>query len=132
MDKRKFFVVSVILILALMAGCSFELQDLPFMPTSTVTLNPTPLPSATPTFLPKPPKTEGVIQTEIMEDGRTQLTDTELGFTVVFPSQWLILGFDSDVQAQLDATFPNGVPDFLLSSAQAFEHVWIARSRHGL
>lgn len=123
MDNRKIFVIGVILLLALMAGCSFELQDLPFVPTSTATLIPTGLPTATPTLLPKPPKTEGVIQTEINEDGRTQLTDTELALTAVFPAQWLILGFDGDVQAQLDATFPNGTPEFLLSSAQAFASV---------
>lgn len=123
MDKRKFFGIGVILILVFMAGCSFEMQDLPFIPTSTATLVPTALPTATPTLLPKPSKNEGVIQTEIIEGGRTQLKDTELGFTAVFPDQWLLLGFDGDVQAQLDATFPNGVPDFLLSSANAFASV---------
>lgn len=123
MNKRIVYTVGIFLILVLMAGCSFELQDLPFIPTSTATLVPTPLPTATPTLLPKPPKTEGVIQTEVLEGGRTRLTDTELGFTAVFPEQWLILGFDGDVQAQMESTFPNGVPDFLVSSANAFSSV---------
>jgi len=123
MGKRISFIAVAFLMLSLMAGCQFEMQDLPFIPTSTATLIPTALPSATPTLLPKSPKTEGVIQTEITADGRTQLTDTELGITAAFPEQWLVLGFDSDFQAQLAATFTNSVPGYLFSSAQAFASV---------
>lgn len=125
MDKRITFLIGSMLIILVLAGCSFNIQEmgLPFMPTSTNTLVPTPLPTATPTLLPKAPKTEGVLQTEILTDGSTRLTDTELGYTIVFPAQWLILGMDQDVQAQLAATFKDEIPENLQLSAQTLTSV---------
>lgn len=125
MDRRIIIFVGSLLIILALAGCSFNLQEmnLPFMPTSTNTLVPPPLPTATPTLLPKAPKTEGVIQTEIITDGLTRLTDTELGYTITFPAQWLILGMDQDVQAQLATTFADGIPENLLASAQSLANI---------
>lgn len=125
MDRRIIIFVGSLLIILALAGCSFNLQEmnLPFMPTITSTLVPTPLPTATPTLLPKASKTEGVIQTEINTDGSTRLTDTELGYSITFPAQWLILGIDQDVQAQLAATFNDEIPENLLTSAQALTNI---------
>lgn len=125
MDKQRIFLVGSFLILLVLVGCSFNLQEmnLPFVPTSTATLVPTPLPTATPTLVPKTSKTDGVIQTEVTADGQTKLTDLELGFSAVFPAQWLVLGLDSDVIAQLETVFPDEIPVDLSSAVQTFASV---------
>ena len=97
-----------ILVMATLA-CNLALLDAP-----TATPLPTNTPAPPPTLEPVAeaageealPQTVTLTQIEILADGSTHVTDSEMGYVITLPAGWLVLdGSDPDVAYLVDGTF---------------------------
>lgn len=123
--KKTYFLAGMAAVFLAIVGCRVNIYEwgLPFVPTVTSTAIPTRAATPTPTLPPKPEKTEGIIQTTQLENGDTLMVDTELGYQVVFSPEWLVVGLDGDVDAQLAAAFGDQIPESVSAKVNSVQGV---------
>lgn len=103
---KKLCLLGIFVLIALgIVGCSLDVRDMgiPFVATNTRTPLPPVQHTPTPTYLPKSGFQGELLQTEILEDDTTLLSDPELGYQAVFSPEWLVVILSSPLEQQLPA-----------------------------
>ncbi|HKJ26388.1 MAG TPA: hypothetical protein VJ965_02020 [Anaerolineales bacterium] len=107
MPKKKQALLYIVLtfLIVSFAACGLNLDKvnvkIPFVPTKTSTLIPTPLPTVTPTYPPKIEASTNQYLVEVQEDSSTIFTDLELGYQLEFSPEWLVISVDETGQDTL-------------------------------
>jgi len=96
-SKKLFGLIIVTAVISLACGLDLG-AALPFLPTQTNT--PLPANTATPTATlpPKPDSASEEFGVEVQENETTVFTDKVLGYSMVFPAEWLVIPMGSGIQ----------------------------------
>jgi len=116
--KKLLFLVMILSVAGI--ACGLDLGSaLPFMPTKTNTPLPASTATPTPTLPPKPESASEEFQIEVLENETSVFTDKILGYSVVFPAEWLVIPMGSEIDMELFDLPEEDLPQDLLDLIEA-------------
>lgn len=120
LSNSKKLIGFVVVMAVISLACGLDLgAALPFLPTQTNT--PLPANTATPTATlpPKPESASEEFEVEVQENETTVFTDKVLGYSMVFPAEWLVIPMGSEIQMDLFGLPEQELPQDLLDLIEA-------------